>query len=90
MDTDLREFPSFKKVLFTFRFGEKCEAPVNLHVLNADAVRDICVHVGHMISSDFVDLFWARQGVKEMLNSNSIITSALAVSTKYIPIEYQS
>ena len=75
-DTDLIELPSFKKVLFTFRFGEKCETPVKLPVRNANAVRDICVHVGHRISSDYVDMFWARQGVAQLMESNYIITSA--------------
>lgn len=76
-DTELIELPGFKKVLFTFRFGEKCKTPVELPVRDKNAVKDICVHAGHRISSDIVDLFWSREGVRKVSGgSNFIISSA--------------
>ena len=79
-ETDLIELPGFKKVVFTFRFGEKCETPVELPVRDENAVRDVCVHAGHRISSDFLDLFWSREGVKEVSSSsNCVISSAYSL-----------
>ncbi|KAL4239182.1 hypothetical protein ACF0H5_000001 [Mactra antiquata] len=77
-ETELIGLPGFQKMLFTFRFGEKCETPVDLPVKDANSVKDICVHVGHRISSDFVDVFWSRAGVESVSSggANCVITSA--------------
>lgn len=79
--TELHELPNFSKVLITFRFGEKCNTPVDLPVRDEAAVKDICVHAGHRIYSEVVDLFWAREGVREVTGGgNCIISSAYSFS----------
>ncbi|KAH3751494.1 hypothetical protein DPMN_186054 [Dreissena polymorpha] len=81
-ETELIELPGFNKVLFTFRFEEKCETPVELPVRDKNAVKDICVHAGHRVSSAFVDFFWSSEGVQ-----NVSVGSNCTISTAYSFIE---
>jgi hypothetical protein len=68
-DTEITELPHFCTILLTFRFGEKCRSPLVLPIDDSTRIRKICVHIGHTISCEFADLFWARQGLQEVLGS---------------------
>ena len=77
--TELLDLLNFRTILLTFRFGEKCRTPVVLPIRDVDAIRDICVHIGHTISCDDVDLFWGRQGLQEVTGSKHITTTAFSL-----------
>jgi len=78
--TGLEELSQFRTIVFTFRFGEKCRQPVPLPVRNLDAVKDICVHAGHVISCSAADLFWSREGLRAISGGRGRMTSAFSFS----------
>ena len=73
--TDFVESSSFYPVTFSFRFGEKCQSRIDLPILDATAVSDICVHAGIRISSHFHDLFWCRNGVNQVIGKRGQLSS---------------
>lgn len=76
--THLNELQNFRKMLFTFRFGDKWQGSLPLPIAEVNAVEEICVHVGHVISSRTMDLFWSKQGIKEVSGLHSRVISAFS------------
>ena len=74
-DTELTELPYFRKILLTFRFGDKCRSPLILPLEDSRAIRNISIHIGHTISCAFADLFWSRQGLQEVAGCKCIFST---------------
>ncbi len=70
----------FRKIMITFRFGEKMHTVATLPIRDKTAVRCVSVHAGLEIGASYIgededetlvniDLMWSRQGLQEVIGS---------------------
>lgn len=73
--------PCLRKILFSFRFGEKCRKPVKLPVSDSSAVADISVHAAiTLIADEDINIFWARHGLQEIVGERGNLTTCMSFS----------
>lgn len=76
-----------KKMVFSFRFGEKYPHDIVLPIRSYDCVVDVTVHVGLSIRASFstddveaieMSLFWSRVGLQEIVGRRGTLTTAFS------------
>lgn len=71
--------PGMRKILFSFRFGEKCSRPTDLPVSDALCVSDISAHIAMEIAADDdIDIFWSRYGLQEITGTRGLLTTCMS------------
>ena len=71
--------PGLKKILFSFRFGEKCKTPIELPISDQSHVSDITAHIAVQIgASDGIDIFWSRYGLQTVVGTRGILTTCMS------------
>lgn len=71
-----------RKILFSYRFGEKICDGVSLPIRGSCGVRKVCVHVGISIEpilSDQESVFWSRFGLKELVGDRGNLTTCCSL-----------
>jgi hypothetical protein len=79
----------FKKMLITFRFGDKFKSTMQLPIGQKEAVLRVSAHIGLCISASYDNprggdtpieaaLFWCRQGLQDIVGSRGTLTSAFS------------
>ena len=69
--------PCLRKILFSFRFGEKCRKPVKLPVSDSSAVADISVHAAiTLIADEDINIFlgstWVARNCRRKRKLNDL------------------
>ena len=72
----------FRKILFSYRFGEKNRDGVSLPIRDPSGISKVCVHVGISIEpilSDQESVFWSRHGLKELVGWRGSLTTSCSL-----------
>ena len=71
--------PGMKKILFSFRFGEKCKRPIELPISDLSCVSDITAHIAvEIVVDDGLDIFWSRYGLQEIVGTRGVLTTCMS------------
>ena len=77
-----------EKIIFSFRFGDRCKTPLNLPIARQASVKKITTHIAVSVSAKAptpkveypIELFWSKQGLEAIVGGRGNLITAYSFS----------